>query len=112
MTREEALERIQSYTVLESNWDGEHAPPPSLIACSRAYIVVSTVVVVPDVFPTARESVQLEYINGERELEVEVYQDHFSYLIMDDCGKSYTEYEETDILRVIEVMDKFMGANR
>ncbi len=61
---------------MEQNWNGYDAPPVSATAIANAKAIVNVVSPSPEVFPTANQSVQLEYTkpNGEY-LELEVTDD-------------------------------------
>ena len=61
------LELFQSYVVLFSltelkeNWDGEGAKPFSEALIRRVVEILTTLDKVPEIYPTGRDSIQLEY---------------------------------------------------
>jgi len=64
---------LQTISKLKNNWDGYNAPKIP----KRVIRIVSTVIknlkVQPEIFPTTRKSLQLEYHRGENYLEIEVF---------------------------------------
>jgi len=84
------LALLKSFRDLEYNWNDNGADPfdPSLIY--RCIERLNLLPVQPDIFPTARDSIQYEYErdNGEY-LEIEIYGTNYGYLYIDANGKSH-----------------------
>jgi len=100
--------KLHSYESLEEGWDGYDAPPVPKSVIDRAINIVSHPELKnqPEVFPTARESVQLEYHKpNENYLEIEVFSDYFN-IYEDFCG-SEKEEELKDINSVVRVINEF-----
>lgn len=92
---------IHSFKNLENGWNGDKAKaiPTSVIE--------NALMMLPDVpkdglkiFPTGRESIQFEYDNGDKSLEIGIYEDWFEIALFDDIEligggtHEFTELEE------------------
>lgn len=108
-TKSEVLEMIQSFSSLRRGWDFYHAEPIPVEVCGRAYLLTGALQEVPEVFPTGRKSIQLEFTNGSRELEVEVFVDRYEYIVFDNV-LAWLPHEETDAMEVIDFIERFMEA--
>lgn len=58
---DENLERLWEISRLEENWNGYGAKPISQIILDRAEIIIRNVSVQPEIFPTGRGSIQMQY---------------------------------------------------
>ena len=101
--------RINEIEKLEQNWNGNGAEPFSqkLIKCVRS--IVENAVYQPEIFPTANDSIQLEYDkkNGEH-MEIEVFEAKDAEVFYIDVNKN--EHEEkisSDTLIINERVRKF-----
>lgn len=67
---------IESIKKLEENWNDNHANPFSPNLIRKVAGIISVLKVQPQIFPTARNSIQLEYEkeNGDY-LEFEIYEE-------------------------------------
>jgi hypothetical protein len=80
---------IKSFEQLTVGWDGYSAPAiPKKVISNTLMILesVKNITLLPEVFPTPRESIQLEYDKGERSLEIEVFGNHFEVAIFKDTN--------------------------
>ena len=73
---ESNLEKLEQFKSLGFNWNGNKAEPFSESLLENAKSVLCTLKVQPEVFPTARKSIQFEYEkeNGDY-LEIEIFED-------------------------------------
>lgn len=74
--KNESLVRLEEIKSLPDNWNGNGAKmfSPKFISYVRA--ILTNLDVEPDVFPTARDSIQLEYENSTGDyLEFEIFED-------------------------------------
>ena len=85
------------------NWNGYDAEPfePSFVAYCRT--IFSQLISEPEVFPTARNSIQFEFENDEVYLEFEVFSDCVDIFVMKN-GKSEKDYQ---ILKQFVIDNKF-----
>lgn len=102
------INTILSFKKFESNWNGNGAEPFSVAIIQKAFDFInsSELKFQPNVFPTARQSIQFEYekSNGNY-LEIEIFEDRFSaYSEIDD---KETEYESISFNETIKLIDEF-----
>lgn len=72
--KDENLERLVDIAVLRDDWDGEGAKAIPGSAVSFAKMLIKTLTFQPKVFPTMRESIQLEFERQDRSyLEFEIF---------------------------------------
>ena len=70
-------EQIKSYLHLPNNWNGNGANAISKNIVERALKLVQKLDYQPEIFPTARDTIQFEYEKGDNYLEIEVFIDFF-----------------------------------
>ena len=103
------LKKIESFGELERGWDGNGAFPPSEILRARAERIVSDKRAAgfePEIFPTSRQSIQLEYRKNGSYLEIEVFVNKFG-VFLDDSHREGYERKEHDYHRVISEIQNF-----
>ena len=104
--RKDNIKLLKSFSDLPKGWNGNGAKSISLSLINRCIDLISfpDLNYQPDIFPTARESIQFEYEKPDGSyLEIEVYEDNISYLYITKNGEE-TEHESADwqdILRLI-----------
>lgn len=70
------IKKLDSFLKLQYNWNGNGAIPPSEELVNRIKNLLLNLSVQPDVFPTANNSIQIEYEQGEdKYLEFEIFED-------------------------------------
>ena len=86
----DSLKRLDEISRLTDNWDGEGATSFSASIIETVKELIASVSVQPDIFPTLRNSIQLEYENDKNEyLEFELYdRDHINCYFNDHKGRS------------------------
>lgn len=100
------LAKISSFVTLKAGWDGYRAEPISkeLADFCKSLIVSLPKNKQPDVFPTPRGTVQLEYEDEERYLEIEVSQGAFTVygtnILDQDIEETYVDWDS--VLKLIE----------
>lgn len=100
---------LSSFSELQENWDGYGAHPFEASFISDLKKVLVCLKYQPEVFPTGRGSIQLEYEQDDgRYLEFECYNDrHVSVLHIDSDGTEFESIISFD--QVSEVVDEFYG---
>lgn len=79
MKLEENLRLLDEFTHLEKGWNGYDADPIDKQATENAKAILLGLPVQPEIFPTANDSVQLEYeLDDGDYLEFEVFRDHIN----------------------------------
>jgi len=67
------LSKIQSFSELQHNWNGYNASPISKSVISRTIpIILSSTEHKPLIYPTGRQSIQLEFYHNNNSLEIEI----------------------------------------
>lgn len=105
------LAKVQSLEKLEENWNHNDASPfhPKLI--ETCLDLVNAIVRQPDVFPTARDSIQFEYEkeNGEY-LEFEIFEDGMTMLQVDEHDtETEKSFSTIDINQMNQIISEFYG---
>lgn len=77
-----ALEKINSFKNLETNWDTYGALPITDIVINSSLTFLNKFKIIPDIFPTGRGSIQFEFekSNGDY-LEFEIFTDKINYYL-------------------------------
>ena len=100
----ENLELLYSFKLLEKGWNGYDADPIDIQVIERAIAIVSKLEKQPEIFPTANDSVQLEYSTEKGYLEFEIFRDHINSFKKTNEGKesigNLTEREMTEEINV------------
>ena len=87
----ENLEKLESFLNLPENWNGNGAKPFSFELINYVIEILCRLPKQPQIFPTAENSIQLEYDNPDGSyLEIEVFEDVIQVFFLD---KNKREYE-------------------
>lgn len=97
---------IQKFRNLTEGWNGYDADPIPEVVITQAYEIIDDLWRQPEVFPTARKSIQFEYDNHGRSLEIEIFEDHIEYLLINEDGTE-TSKNLMDINQIIHIVDGF-----
>lgn len=102
------INSILSFKKFESNWNGEGAEPFSENIIQKSLNIINTpsLKFQPEVFPTARQSIQFEYekSNGNY-LEIEIFEEKYS--AYSEIDNNETEYESLSFNEIIKLIDEF-----
>lgn len=102
------INTILSFKKFAYDWNGNGAEPFSenIIQKALDFINSSELKYQPNVFPTARQSIQLEYekSNGDY-LEIEIFEDKYS--AYSEIGNEETEYESISFNQLIKLINEF-----
>ncbi|WP_338226481.1 hypothetical protein [Algoriphagus confluentis] len=104
------LEKLEEFKKLEFNWNGNNAEPFSDALIEKAKSVLFSLRVQPEVFPTARKSIQFEYEkeNGDY-LEFEIFENSVSCLEIISGNEKECQIDITEIFSLI---DHFYATDR
>ena len=102
-------EVLDSFKKLEYNWNNNKAEkiPESLIGKSKK--ILDEIYYQPDIYPTARNSIQLEYEdeNGKY-LEFEIFEDIILCLFIDRDGKEFdSKIDINDFNKIHDMINLF-----
>ena len=89
------LSVFDEIAALGENWNGYDAEPFELSFIAYCRTIFSQLISEPEVFPTARNSIQFEFENDEVYLEFEVFSDCVDIFVMKN-GKSEKDYQIFD----------------
>ena len=91
--REENKEKLKVIRSLKDNWNGNGAPafPEQIIA--RADALIDALLIQPELFPTALQTIQFEYDNSRRDhMEIEIGASPEAEIFVATCfGNEYGE---------------------
>lgn len=86
-----AYNRVQEFSSLEENWDGNGALPFTDKLIKTVEKILKQIKYSPEVFPTERQSIQLEFEKSNDDyLEFEVFENKIVVLV--DFAEMYEEY--------------------
>ncbi len=104
-----SYQKISEIRCLEDNWNGNGAPKFSSQLLDSVLSIVEKLTRQPSIFPTARDSIQLEYENDIGDyLEFEVFEGgRLKKFFYGHDGKMITE--DIPIETIYEVVDNFYG---
>ena len=75
LERKQVIQKIESFRRLKQDWNGNGASPFSEKLITKALDLAKQLTPVPNVFPTARNSIQFEWETDNIYLELEVFED-------------------------------------
>lgn len=107
------LARLNEVIEFEHNWNGNQAPAFEKDLVNKVINLINALEYQPDVFPTARESIQIEYEKNSGEyLEFEIFMDKINMLYMDQQDKEIEETLPHDAFQLInEKISDFHAGN-
>ncbi|MFA7370590.1 MAG: hypothetical protein WCY78_01535 [Sphaerochaetaceae bacterium] len=94
---------ILSFKNLADGWNGDQTKAiPSLVIKNASMMLQNVPKDGLKIFPTGRESIQFEYDNGEKSLEIEIFADRFEVALFDDIELIFDETQRLTELEKIE----------
>ena len=103
---------------LEPGWDGYDAKPIPKIVCDRVEELIESFNTTPfyiddwEVFPTGRETIQIERNSGGIYAEVEVYADKYVLFVQHVRNEYAYEREFTDLGELVKVLKQLPNRRR
>ena len=107
MSKDRAIKTLESFRLLEHDWDGYGGEPFEDELIDKCIKIVKKLTYTPNVYPTFRNSIQLEYSVEQKYLEIEIYEDNCMLLVMDG-GKIIKEREIEENV-ITKAVDRFHG---
>ena len=106
LDKAEGKQIVQEISFLEENWNDNGANPFSKKLIDRAYELLDKLDKVPNIRPTANDSIQFEYkkTNGEY-LEFELFEDGLKAFMIKDSVVYQSRY--IDMERAKEMVNNF-----
>lgn len=104
------IELLNSFLNLEVDWDNEGALPLPTSIISKMRGIIFFLHHQPDIFPTARDSIQFEYEKDDGDyLEFELFEDRLKMFKMAPNGDTNTSFIPLDISTINKAVDEFYG---
>lgn len=104
------LDQLNMIEQFEDDWNGEGASAFSKDLVMKVRDIILNLKLQPEVFPTARDSIQFEYYIDGRYLEFEVSeQGKCKVFSADESGNTHTDFVNADAEEVNKVVDQFYG---
>lgn len=97
------LETLDNFKALQFNWNGNNAEPFSESLIEKAKSIIFHLKYQPEVFPTAKQSVQFEYEkeNGDY-LEFEIFEDSITCLQIVSGNESESQIKDSEIFSKLD----------
>lgn len=112
ITLEENLKRLNDILSLEADWNGYGGSPISSTIVDAATEIVKQLQVQPEIFPTGRATVQIEYNSDDRSyFEAELYENAAGILVVPYHNMSKAETKNVPIETVVEEVKAFLEAH-
>jgi len=111
LKKEINLNKLDKFSNYKNNWNGYNAKKfmPSLIQKVSKIILGDELFVQPSVFPTLRQSIQLEFRVKNYFIEIEVFEDHFEMIIENEGTEQYTSYDKIEWSDIIKKLDEIQA---
>lgn len=77
MTKQDCLDKLKKISEYKDNWNGYGAEPFDKDLIEECKTIIDNLFVYPMVFPTANNSIQLEYKNDNTYFEIEIFSDRY-----------------------------------
>ncbi len=109
--KEVNLEKLNIISRFKDGWDGNEASAFNNAIIVKVRSLIETLVVQPEVFPTAMETIQLEFDNSAKEhMEIEVgIADEIEIIVVQRGGKEKEERLVFDIEKICSRVLDFYG---
>lgn len=96
-----------SFGKLEKNWNLYDADPFENELIEKCVELVKSLKIQPEIFPTARGSIQFEYyFKDGTYFEVEIFEDSIEYYLKKSSGNA-TESENASWDEVLDIIERF-----
>jgi len=96
------LQKLRTIKLLPKGWNGQGSNPFSDNLIQKIFTIVRELQFQPDIFPTGRNSIQLEFEIGDDYLEFEVFEEKIIALIQFDERDEEREILEEEIFKLTE----------
>ena len=93
MRKAQNIEKLKIISKLDADWNGNGAAPFSSELIAKAFGVINKIIKQPKIFPTARDSIQLEFENENGDyLEFELFIDGVKIFILYEDGRESEKF--------------------
>jgi hypothetical protein len=98
--RQRSVIKIRDFAKLSIGWDGYKALPIPNTVINRTLNIIERLKIQPQyIFPSGRETIQLEYDIADKSLEIEIGADNIEFLSFDgNIAKEWESNELSDVL--------------
>lgn len=113
INKDKNIEQIKMISSLEFDWNGYGSPPVPESVINLSIDIINTLDIQPEIFPTARKSIQFEYHKKDKSyLEFEIYESKITILIVEkrDYDKSVNlTIEPKDYFKLNGLVNNFFA---
>ncbi len=102
------LRTLKTINGLPEGWNGENSHAFSKTLIEKVFNIISSLEAQPQIFPTGRNSIQLEFEIGDEYLELEIVEDKIVALIQFGGTDEEKVVKESEIIKLV---DNFYAAN-
>ena len=105
------MQLLRKIKELEYDWNGYGANPIPAVLIDKMKTLVWTLPIQPEIFPTARETIQFEFdLQNRSHIEFELFQDDSVHVFeKTPSGETRKENFLYDVQKIIEVVSRFYG---
>ena len=105
------MKKLQAISLLEEGWNGNEAPAFDSKQISKVRDILEHLIIQPEIFPTALQTIQLEYDNSRRDhMEIEIGEaDTVEIFIVKYDGTEYFEQIPNDADSINKRVGAFFG---
>ena len=110
ISKQDCFDKLEEISELKENWNGYGAKSIDKDLINECWYIVNQLFVCPEIFPTADNSIQLEYDSDEAYIEIEIFSD--KYILFCEVNKKCvstelgSKYQAIDWWNVLTAMVK------
>lgn len=91
ISKQDCFDKLKEISEYAENWNGYGAKPFDEDLIDECEFIVNQLFVCPEIFPTANNSIQLEYRSDEVYIEIEIFSDR--YILFCETDKKCADIE-------------------
>lgn len=109
--RKDNLKKLEQISGFKDNWNGNGAPVIPSVIIKKARALIKTLIIQPEIFPTALETIQLEFDNSRHDhMEIEIGRsDTVEVFVAPYDGSDYCETIRATAAAINERLESFYG---
>lgn len=109
--RKDNLKKLEQISGFKDNWNGNGAPVIPSVIIKKTRALIKTLIIQPEIFPTALETIQLEFDNSRHDhMEIEIGRsDTVEVFVAPYDGSDYCETIRATAAAINERLESFYG---
>lgn len=116
ITEDKNKKKLDDIRKLQYNWNDNEAEPIDKTICDNVLNIIYEVIIQPKIFPTANNSIQLEYYDDKdknKYLEFEVFKDNINvYEVLSNLEEKSNTINPININKINSIIMDFYEINR